>query len=167
VNITKEMELKNLNEATACLLHLVIDNKKLVNENLVNVYTDYPDEPYFCDNLFVMYRETTIKALLNLQYELRKNKYFHSLRQIRINDQWYEIAVFTLPKEIKTRRDILISGGPAELSKSEMSKTLELFNGIHTNLPNVLFTNEFHEVKSVIPFGDVIEDPFEDMSEEC
>lgn len=101
------MELKNLNEATACLLHLVIDNKKLVNENLVNVYTEYPDEPYFCDNLFVMYRETTIKALLNLQYELRKNKYFHSLRQIRINDQWYEIAVFTLPKEIKTRRDIL------------------------------------------------------------
>lgn len=48
-----------------------------------------------------------------------------------------------------------------------MSKTLELFNGIHTNLPNVLFTNEFHEIKSIIPFGDVIEDPFEDMPEEC
>jgi hypothetical protein len=158
------MELKHLNEATACLLHLIIDNKKLVNENLINVFTEYPDEPYFCDNLFVMYRETTVKALLNLQYELQKNKYFHSLRQICIDNQWYEIAVFTLPKEIKDRRDILISGGPAELSKTEMSKTIKLFNGITTNLSDIMFTNDFHKIKSIIPLGDAPEDPF-DFSE--
>lgn len=154
------MELKNLNEATACLLHLIIDNKKLVNENLINVYTEYPDEPYFCDNLFVMYRETTIKHLLNLQYELKQNKYFHSLRQICINDQWYEIAVFNLPKEIKDRVNILINGGPAELSKLEMSKTINLFNGIATNLSDIMFTNDFHKIKAIIPLGDAPEEPF-------
>lgn len=155
------MELKHLNEATASLLHLIIDNKKLVNENFINVFTEFPDEPYFCDNLFVMYKETTIKALLNLQYELKQNKYFHSLRQARINDEWYEIAVFNIPKEIKDRRDVLISGGPAELSKMEMSKTIELFNGITTNLSEVMFTNDFHKVKEIIPLKDVIEDFFD------
>lgn len=157
------MELKHLSETTACLLHLIIDNKKLVNENLINVFTEYPDEPYFCDNLFVMYKETTVKALLNLQYELQQNKYFHSLRQIRINNQWYEIAVFTIPKAIKERRDVLISGGPAELSKTEMSKTISLFNGINTNLPDVMFTNDFHEIKAPIPLKDVIEESFRDI----
>lgn len=60
-------------------------------------------------------------------------------------------AVFTLPKEIKDRRDILISGGHAELSKTEMSKTIKLFNGITTNLSDIMFTNDFHKIKPIIP----------------
>lgn len=157
------MELKSLNEATACLLQLIVDNKKLINENLINVYTEYPDEPYFNDNIFVMYKENSIKDLLDLEYELKKNKYFHSLRQIRIKDTWYEIAVFTLPKEIKMRKDILVSTGPAELNNEELKKIWNLFNGIKTNLADLIFTNDFHEIKEIIPFGDAIEDPFEDF----
>lgn len=157
------MELKSLNEATACLLQLVIDNKKLINENLINVYTEYPDEPYFNDNIFIMYKENSIKDLLDLEYELKKNKYFHSLRQIRIKDEWYEIAVFTLPEEIKRRKDILVSAGPAELNNEELKKIWNLFNGIETNLADLIFINNFHEIKEIIPFGDAIEDPFEDL----
>ena len=159
------MELKNLNEATACLLQLIIDNKKLVNKNFINVYTEYPDEPYFEDNLFIMYKENTVADLLNLEYELKKNKYFHSLRQQRINDQWYEIAVFTIPKEIKDRKDILVSGGPAELSSGEYKKVWNLFNGIETNIPDLIFTKDFHNISTMIPLADAIECPFEDVDE--
>lgn len=154
------MELKNLNE-TVCLLQLIIDNKKLITENLINVYTEYPDEPYFDDNIFVMYKENSVKDLLDLEYELKKNKYFHSLRQIRIDDKWYEIAVFTIPKDIKTRKDILINAGPAELNNEELKKLWNLFNGVETNLPDLIFTNDFHEIKEAIPLGDAIENPIE------
>lgn len=159
------MELKNLNEATACLLQLIVDNKNLVNKNFINVYTEYPDEPYFEDNLFIMYKENTVADLLNLEYELKKNKYFHSLRQQRINDQWYEIAVFTIPKEIKDRKDILISGGPAELSNGEYKKVWNLFNGVETNIPDLIFTKDFHNINTMIPLADAIESPFEDVDE--
>lgn len=159
------MELKNLNEATACLLQLIIDNKKLVNKNFVNVFTEYPDEPYFEDNLFIMYKENTIADLLNLEYELKKNKYFHSLRQQMINNQWYEIAVFTVPKEIKDRKDVLISGGPAELSTSEYKKVWNLFNGIDTNIPDLIFTKDFHNINTMIPLADAVEYPFEDADD--
>lgn len=155
------MELKNLNKATACLLHLILDNNKLINKNFVNVFTDYPDEPYFCDNLFIMYKESTIKDLLDLEYELKQNKYFHSLRQAKINDQWYEIAVFSLPKEIKDRKDILVNGGCAELCNNEYKKIWKLFNGIETNIPDMIFTNTFEEIKESIPLRDVDEDPIE------
>ena len=159
------MELKNLNEATACLLQLIVDNKKLVNKNFINVYTEYPDEPYFEDNLFIMYKENTVADLLSLEYELKKNKYFHSLRQQRINDQWYEIAVFTIPKEIKDRKDILVSGGPAELSNGEYKKVWNLFNGVETNIPDLIFTKDFHSINTTIPLADAIESPFEDVDE--
>ncbi|WP_289295598.1 hypothetical protein [Bacteroides acidifaciens] len=151
------MELKNLNEATACLLQLIVDNNKLINENFVNVYTEYPDEPYFCDNLFIMYKWVNIKNHLDLEYELKKNKYFHSLRHQRINNQLYEIAVFSIPKELKLRKDILISGGPAELCNDEYKKVLNLFNGINSNIIDILFTNDFHEIKESIPIGDILE----------
>lgn len=159
------MELKNLNEATACLLQLIIDNKKLVNKNFVNVFTEYPDEPYFEDNLFIMYKENTIADLLNLEYELKKNKYFHSLRQQMINNQWYEIAVFTVPKEIKDRKDVLISSGPAELSTSEYKKVWNLFNGIDTNIPDLIFTKDFHNINTMIPLADAVEYSFEDADD--
>ena len=134
------MELKNLNEASACLLQLIVDNKKLINKNFINVYTEYPDEPYFDNHVFIMYKENTVADLLNLEFELKKNKFFHSLRQIRINDVWYEIAVFTL-------------------TNSDYKTIWNLFSGIDSNIGDIIFTNNFHEIKEIIPVGDALEDP--------
>lgn len=153
------MELKNLNEASACLLQLIVDNKKLINKNFINVYTEYPDEPYFDNHVFIMYKENTVADLLNLEFELKKNKFFHSLRQIRINDIWYEIAVFTLPNEIKHRYDNIISNGPAGLTNTDYKTIWNLFSGIDSNIGDIIFTNNFHEIKEIIPVGDVLEDP--------
>lgn len=153
------MELKNLNEATACLLQLIVEDRRLVNKNFINVYTEYPDAPHFDNNVFVLYKEGTVKDLIDLERLLKENKYFHSIRQIRIDDVWYEIAIFTLPGEVKDRYNNIVSNGPAGLTNSDYKKIWKLFSEVDTNIDELIFTNNFHEIKEIIPCGDIIEDP--------
>lgn len=97
----KYLNPENKTITTIFLLPLLFDNRKILYNKygFVNAFIEDINRPWLDNHIFVLFKTSSISD--SIEKDMRNNKYFYDVKQIVIDNNFYEEYIFIIPPEYK------------------------------------------------------------------